>query len=56
MELALPEHIFEKSSNFIKYRPLRAEFFHAEGQTDGQAETGRPDEANNRFSQFYERA
>jgi len=39
----------------MEIRPLRAEFFHGEGRTDGQAETGRPDEANNRFSQFCER-
>ena len=32
----------------MKIRPVGAEFLHADGQTD------RRDEANNRFSQFYE--
>jgi hypothetical protein len=35
-------------SNFIKIRPVGAEFFHADGQTD------RYDEANSRFLQFSE--
>jgi len=57
MELELPEYIFEKSSNIkfhenpsIESRVLPC------GGTDEQAETGRPNEANNRFSQFCERA
>ena len=36
--------------NLIKIRPVGAELFHANGQTDRQN-----DEANNRFSQFYEK-
>jgi hypothetical protein len=36
--------------SFIKIRPVGAELFHADGQTDGH------DEANGRFSQFCERA
>jgi hypothetical protein len=35
---------------FMKINPVTAELFHADGQTD------RHDEANSRFSQFYERA
>ena len=35
-------------SNFMKIRPVGAELFHADGQTD------RHDEANNRFSQLCE--
>jgi hypothetical protein len=34
----------------MKSRLLRAELFHADGRTD------RSDDANGRFSQFYERA
>jgi len=34
---------------FMKIRPVRAEFFHADGQTD------RHDEANSHFSQCCER-
>jgi len=37
-------------SNFMKIRPVGAELFHRDGQTD------RHDEANSRFSQFFERA
>jgi hypothetical protein len=37
-------------SDFIKIRPVGAELFHADRRTDGH------DEANSRFSQFYERA
>ena len=40
--------------HFMKIRPLGAELFHAEGQTDGQAD--RHDEAKSRFSKFCERA
>ena len=36
-------------SNLMRIRPVTAELFHADGQTD------RHDEANNSFSQFYER-
>jgi len=39
-----------KISNFMKIRVVRAEFFHAGGQTD------RYDEGNSRISQFCERA
>ena len=37
-------------SNFMKIRPVEAELFHADGQTDGHNET------KSRFSQFCERA
>ena len=37
-------------SNLMKIRPVGAEFFHADVQTD------RRDKGNSRFSQFYERA
>ena len=37
-------------SNFTRIRPVGAELFHADRQTDTH------DEANNRFSQFCERA
>jgi hypothetical protein len=37
-------------SNFMKIRPVVAKLFHADRRTD------RHDEANSRFSQFYERA
>ena len=54
MKLEFSLHIFEKYSNtkfdFKKIRPVAAELFHADGRTDGH------DEANNRFSQFYENA
>ena len=42
--------------NFMKIRPVGAEFLHADGRTDRQTDrqTDRRDEANNRFSQFYE--
>jgi hypothetical protein len=49
--------IFSKNTqilNFMKIRPVGAELFHANGQTDGR--TDRHDEANSRFSQFCERA
>jgi hypothetical protein len=36
-------------SNFVKIRPVGAELFHADGQTDSY------DEANSGFSQFCER-
>jgi len=37
---------FTQISNFVKIRPMGAELFYADGQTD------RPDEADSRFSQF----
>ena len=45
--------IFSKNfqvPNLFKIRPMRAELFHADGQTDGH------DEANSCFSQLCERA
>jgi len=41
--------IFEKYTMFTKIRSLGAELFHADRRTD------RHDEANSRFSQFFER-
>jgi hypothetical protein len=38
-------------SHLMKIRPVGAEIFHADGQTDRQAR-----QANSRFSQFCERA
>jgi len=38
----------------MKIRPVSAELFHWDRQTDGR--TDRHDEANSRFSQFCERA
>jgi len=53
MELEFSRQIFEKYWN-IKFHKktlsVEAEFFYADGRTDG------PDEANSRFSQFCERA
>ena len=40
--------------NFMKIRPVVAELFNVDRQTDGQM--GRYDEANSRFSQFCQRA
>jgi hypothetical protein len=37
-------------SNFMKIRPVGAELFHADSWTDSH------DEANSRFSQFYDSA
>ena len=42
-----------KYQNLVKIRPLRAEFFHADGRTDGR--NGGHNEASIRFSQFCER-
>jgi len=44
--------------NFMKFRLLGAELFHAAGRTDGwtDRQTGRHDEANSRSSKFYEPA
>jgi hypothetical protein len=39
----------------MKIRPVGAERFHADRQTDGRR-ADRHDEANNRFSKFCERA
>ena len=39
--------------NFTKIRPLGAEVFHADVQTDGQPE--RHDDTNNLYSKFCER-
>ena len=39
-----------KNLKLIKIRPVGAELFHGDGQTD------RDDKTNSRFSQFYERA
>ena len=41
-------------SYFMKIFPVGAELFHSNGQTDRR--TDRHDEANNRFSQYCERA
>jgi len=41
-------------SNFMKIRLVGAEMFHMDGQMDGR--TDGHDGANNRFSQFCERA
>ena len=41
-------------SNFMKIRPFGTELFHADGQTVGQMD--RHDEANSRFSKFFEHA
>jgi hypothetical protein len=38
----------------MKIRTVGAELFHADGRMDGQ--TNGHDEANSRFSQFWERA
>jgi hypothetical protein len=42
----------------MKIRPVGADLFHADGQPVGRTEeqAERHDEANSRFSQFYERA
>jgi len=53
MTLEFSRRIFEKNtqmSNFIQFRPVRAELFHAYGRAN------RHDEANIHFSQFCERA
>jgi len=54
MKLEFSQRIFEiLIANFRKICPLRAELFHADGETEGQ--TDRHDETNSRFSQFCER-
>jgi hypothetical protein len=40
----------------MNIRPVAADLFHTEGQTDRQTDTNTHDEANSRFSRFYERA
>jgi hypothetical protein len=57
MQLEFSQQIFENSSN-IKFHenPSIESRVRPCGETDGPAETGRPDEDNNRFSQFCERA
>jgi hypothetical protein len=53
MELEFSRQIFKKNpqiSNFIKIRPVGAELFHADGQTE------RHEETNRRFSQFCKSA
>jgi len=56
MKLEFSRQIFEKPQiiNVTKICPARAELFHENGRLDRQ--TDRHDEANSRFSQFYERA
>ena len=54
MKLEFSWQIFEKkkntqNSNFMKIRPVGAEFFHADRRTDWH------DEASSRFPQFCER-
>ena len=51
MKLEFYRQIFEKCPlNLMKIRPMGAELFHGDRQTD------RRDEANSRFPQFCERA
>jgi hypothetical protein len=52
MKPEFSRQIFEKTaqiSSFIKMRPVGAELFHADGQTDGR------NKANSRFSQCCEK-
>jgi hypothetical protein len=53
MKFEFSRHILESTQipNFMTIRPVGAELFHADGRTDGQTNA-----ANNRFSQFSERA
>jgi len=55
--LAVNKHYIITISNLWTIRPVGAELFHADGQTDRRTDrqTDRQDEANIRFSQFYER-
>jgi hypothetical protein len=50
MKILIKFHKNTQISNFMKMRPLGAELFHADGQTDRQ------DEANSGSSQRCERA
>jgi hypothetical protein len=62
MKFELSRHIFEniRISNFMKIRPLEAEFFHADGWLDRQTDiqthkqTDKHDISNSRFSKFCE--
>ena len=56
MKLEFSRQIFEKVSisDFIKIRPIGAEFFHEDRQADRRTDVH--DEANSRYSQFCERA
>ena len=57
MKLEFSQHFFKKNIeilNFIKVRPVGAEVFHEDGQTDRR--TDRHGEANSRFPQSYESA
>jgi len=58
MDLYFPRQIFKNTqiSNFTKIRPVGAELFHADGQTDGRMDrrTDRHDKTSSRFSQFRE--
>ena len=56
MKLEFRGLIFQKNiplSNFKKFRPVRAELFHADGRIDGQIDGH--DEANCRFQQCCEK-
>jgi hypothetical protein len=50
MKLQIVRQIFEKYSNFFKTSWVGAELFHADG------ERGKYNEANSRFSQFFQSA
>ena len=53
MKLEFPQQIFEKMLErevSLKFSPVGAEFFHADERTDIH------DEANSRFTKFWERA
>jgi len=54
MKLEFARQIFEKLSNFMKIRPLDAEFFHGNIKTYGQKEeqSDRHDKANVVFRNF----
>ena len=48
---------FREISNLVKIRPVGAEMFHADGQTDGgTGHKDRRNDVNSRFTQFCERA
>jgi hypothetical protein len=56
MKLEISSTDFRKTlkiSTFVKIRPARSEFFHADGMIDGR--TDRDDDTSGRFSQFCER-
>ena len=54
MKLEFSGKIFERYSDLMKIRPVKAKLFHAGGGADGRTDTH--DEANSRFLQFCERA